>query len=399
MNIIETIKPKLEKDNIIKNIINFRKKSKGNNNTIKYLIIILFLFFLSLIVLFTIIFFSYNLNEKNYLLDNGNFKINSEVKSLSQIIMESKQYYYSKKDNMNYKSFFYSKTKYDVYTLNDSLFVGENNMYYKKYCTIIIMNFQCLGFKENKTDCELFKYLDLTIKNQNNLKNNHENIEEIKEAILPICIIEHSDTNIILSIICPKTLSNNLKNNIILAFKNIKPNLSKIKIKNGDDANIKINNKKGKLFINIIDKSENNQNQKYEIIRNIITDKNGNLEIINKTTKYEIFEKDKIEYEIFVGNSFENMSIKKKNSIEEIFFRQNLNIILDLINPLMEKQKYSELNLSNNYFTNEFSFKRIFDNDDFDFPDVKEEKFLYDKIKEKFLYDKINGIDITLNLK
>ena len=231
MNIIETIKPKLEKDNIIKNIINFRKKSKGNNNTIKYLIIILFLFFLSLIVLFTIIFFSCHLNEKNYLLDNGNFKINSEVKSLSQLIMESKQYYYSKKDNMNYKSFFYSKTKYDVYTLNDSLFVGENNMYYKKYCTIIIMNFQCLGFKENKTDCELFKYLDLTIKNQNNLKNNHENIEEIKEAILPICIIEHSDTNIILSIICPKTLSNNLKNNIILAFKNNKKNLSKIKIK------------------------------------------------------------------------------------------------------------------------------------------------------------------------
>ena len=96
---------------------------------------------MSLIVLFTIIFFSYNLNEKNYLLDNGNFKINSEVKSLSQLIMESKQYYYSKKDNMNYKSFFYSKTKYDVYTLNDSLFVGENNMYYKKYSTIIIMNF------------------------------------------------------------------------------------------------------------------------------------------------------------------------------------------------------------------------------------------------------------------
>ena len=179
---------------------------------------------------------------------------------------------------------------------------------------------------------------------------------------MPICIIEHSDTNIILSIICPKTLSNNLKNNIILAFKNIKPNLSKIKIKNKNEANIKINNKKGKLSINIIEKSENNQNQKYEIIKNIITDKNGNLEIINKTTKYEIFEKDKIKYEIFVENSFENMSIKKKNSIEEIFFRQNLNIILDLINPLMEKQKYSELNLSNNYFTNEFSFKRILDN-------------------------------------
>ena len=56
------------------------------------------------------------------------------------------------------------------------------------------------------------------------------------------------------------------------------------------------------------------------------------------------------------------MSIKKKNNIEEIYFGKNLNIILDLITPLMEKQKYSELNLSNNYFTNEFSFKRILDN-------------------------------------
>ena len=95
------------------------------------------------------------------------------------------------------------------------------------------------------------KYLDLTIQNQNNLRRNNENIEELKKVILPLCIIEHSDTNIILSINCPETLSDNLKNNLIYSFKNIKPNLSKTNFQN---YNLRFNNIDEQVDINIGDK-------------------------------------------------------------------------------------------------------------------------------------------------
>ena len=59
--------------------------------------------------------------------------------------------------------------------------------------------------------------------------------------MLPICLIEHSNDNIILSVTCPESLSENLKNNIILAFKSIKPNFSRGKIQN-NNLNITIKN-------------------------------------------------------------------------------------------------------------------------------------------------------------
>lgn len=66
--------------------------------------------------------------------------------------------------------------------------------------------------------------MDLNIKNTNNLRGIDESsMEKVKDVILPICLIEHTDTNIILSVTCPKTLSSNLKNDIILAFESIKP--------------------------------------------------------------------------------------------------------------------------------------------------------------------------------
>lgn len=55
------------------------------------------------------------------------------------------------------------------------------------------------------------------------LRRNDENNDLIRNIILPICIVEHTDTNIILSLTCPDSLSKSFKNEIIQAFKSIKP--------------------------------------------------------------------------------------------------------------------------------------------------------------------------------
>ncbi len=118
----------------------------------------------------------------------------------------------------------FTKAKLDLYTLNESLAIEDNKDFYSsKYYTVITINSMCTAFSAGKSDCELEQYLDLTVKNKNLRSINEEDLDIIKEAILPICIIEHTDTNIINSVTCPETLSYNLKEDIISSFQSIKP--------------------------------------------------------------------------------------------------------------------------------------------------------------------------------
>ena len=47
--------------------------------------------------------------------------------------------------------------------------------------------------------------------------------DNIEELTLPICIIGHTETNIILSVSCPNNLEYNLKQIIIDTFESMKP--------------------------------------------------------------------------------------------------------------------------------------------------------------------------------
>ena len=77
-------------------------------------------------------------------------------------------------------------------------------------------------------ECQLERQLDLNIKDQSNLRRDEEDAEElIKKAILPICIVEHTDRNLMISITCPETLDPSYKADIMRAFSNIKPNTMK----------------------------------------------------------------------------------------------------------------------------------------------------------------------------
>lgn len=132
--------------------------------------------------------------------------------------------------------------------------------------------------KISNTDCELNKYLDLTIEKTNNSgirridenENNEEIIEEIKELILPICIIKHTDNNIIFLVTCPENLSENLKNSLISSFQIIKP-VSAENYKDYNLARFKTNKVDNNIIINIYDKRCDDSNKNYicETIRNV----------------------------------------------------------------------------------------------------------------------------------
>ena len=331
----------------IPKIIDKLKGSKGKNKFIqkelkqilcssKKFLIVFTIIILTLVACLSILFVVNQKEEKEGI--QNKFEINTKINSLSQFVMNLTQIHYSISDKMKYDFSHFIKTKYDIFTLNESLLKKENKFNFKIYFTAIIINSICFELKENTTNCELEKYLDLSIKNNDKLRINKDTLEEIKEAILPICLIEHSSDNNILSVTCPETLSDNLKNNIILAFQNIKPILSKDRIQNNNLLNCNGNI----VHINMIDnKCKNsilNEKQICETIIKIFIDKNGNLKKNNKIYKSTFIKDDKNKYYNNLNYSFEEISNKNDNNDIENNFKYNLKQILELIKPLMKKE-------------------------------------------------------------
>ena len=372
-------------------------EQRKSSSYIKILSLALGLVSLCTIAICLIVFFTMKKKVKSKgIFNESNFVINTNVNSLSQFLMKSYQKHNSVSNVINSSFSVFTQAKYDIYTLNESNPEQNTDLYTKKYKTVIIINSQCISFKENNKNCELDKYLDLTIKNKTNTSITNENIEEIKKAILPICIIEHTDNNIIFTITCPENLSVNLKNNIISAFQSIKPISLKENYNNYNLARYTINSINNHKEINIFDKRCDYSNENYicETITNLTTDNMGNLEKSNKVSKFEMIKDDKNKYYNNLNYSFENITTHKDGNSDEDNFKYNLNIILDLIKPLMKKEEFITINMLNNSTNNisnfHFSKRKLEDEENMNYIGVKE---------ESFFNQQLFGVNLGINLK
>ena len=181
---------------------------------------------IAIILIISLVFGLKKDKKENYYNTGIKFQINSKQDSLTQFLYESSEIYETTSKGEASPYIFYTKILYDIYTLNSTYASIQEQKYYKnKYLTTIAINKYCnkLTSKEEDNNCEMKTIFDLNRKEDYNLRRNEEDIDIIKNAILPICLVEHTNTNLIISINCPYTISLNLKNDIIKAFKNIKP--------------------------------------------------------------------------------------------------------------------------------------------------------------------------------
>ena len=130
----------------------------------------LIVFIILLSIIFACLTFLLRLNnlQKNEENIQPSFIINTKVNSYNQFLMKSSQKINSISNSINSNYSIFSQAKYDIYTLNESIYSGKSNLYSTIFFTAIIINSQCFEFENNKTNCELTQYLDLTIKNKNN---------------------------------------------------------------------------------------------------------------------------------------------------------------------------------------------------------------------------------------
>ena len=170
--------------------------------------------------------------EEAKVIFSPSFKINSKVDTLTQLSQKFLQKYETETKDEKTKMLILNKAVYDIYTLNSTSSSKEDKYFYTNlYTTVITVNSLCTksSFDSAEVDCNLEQYLDLNKRESNNLRRNEEENEEelLKSAIIPLCIVEHTDTNLIISLTCPKTLEERFKNDIIRAFQNIKPDSTK----------------------------------------------------------------------------------------------------------------------------------------------------------------------------
>ena len=214
---------------------------------------------------------------------------------------------------------------------------GGTNYYEKKITTSVVINSLCAALEG--IDCEYTSYLDLTINygggDRRNLDDDDANIDDLT---LPLCIIEHTETNIILSVSCPRNLENNLKQIIIDAFESMKPKTIKGPEEDKSLADTIIEERDNKIYINSFYKicKDDEMDKICDNDLDLITDKDGNLISCNRLLKTET-ESMSDEYEIEVVT-------ENGGSLDPNVYRTNLENILDFIGTNMEKETYIHAN-------------------------------------------------------
>lgn len=183
------------------------------------------------------------------------FKVISKEKTLTQLSQKSFQIYETMVDGEKSSYIILNKAILDIYTINStSASDFEKNLFSTKYTTVISVNSFCSKYTSvpENDDCSLEKILDLNKVEANNLRRNEEEIDEnlIRQAVLPICVVEHTETNILISFNCPETLSENFKSDIRRAFGNVKPGTMKGFEFDKGYVDTKTEEKDDKIYIN-----------------------------------------------------------------------------------------------------------------------------------------------------
>ena len=266
------------------------------------------------------------------------FGISSKVGTLTQTLMELKQELKIKSTDSN--EYLFSKALFDTYVISeDSPEPSQISKFYnKKITTSISINSLCSA--SEGTDCEFMKYLDLSENNKKNLRNVEEEIN-IEELTIPICLIEHTDSNIILSINCPNNIEENFKSLLKFAFENIKPETIKGAEDNKNYADINVETKEEKIYINSFSKlceDEERDDKTCESQKKIITDKNGNFissnHILKTETNLNINECD---------YNFKDITLENSENLSTDNYKSNLNSFLNLLKNYMKKEKYDDM--------------------------------------------------------
>ena len=142
------------------------------------------------------------------------FEFRTEVGDLYSINVEQK--YIEEITTNGLKNFQYvdRKTNYKIYIISETNSTEETKYFYNKtFLAAILISSQCTDTKND--NCEPEPYIELTEIKKGNLRFLDE-IPDLKDIPLPLCLFNITNNDVITSIKCPETLQKNIRRNMIL---------------------------------------------------------------------------------------------------------------------------------------------------------------------------------------
>ena len=333
---------------------------------------------------------NYEINSEEY---KKELNLKTTVNDLRRLSLKQISYENLLIDGIEVKMKSFKNKNYDIYIISEQEADLLNKQYYNKiYTGSISIVSQCLSDEDE--NCEPYKLVDLS-NSKKNLRNLKE-LDDLKDIPIPLCLFNISDNNIILSIKCPESLPENLKNEFISHLNYFRP-LDKSSSKKVDkfdiiskDDNIKVITKKSKGSCDLDYKTDSS----CDSVFNITKDAKGNLLSIEEISYLNITTD--------LNNGFKkNKTTKlidetsKINSLNPDKYKTILNDLLLKLNPYLKYENLFSINNLNQYKTkllvNEINNVRNLEQDE-----IIEGTF----VKEESLFEKdCFGKKISLNLK
>ena len=283
------------------------------------------------------------------------FKFNTKVHDLKKIFVHQKTIEEIMIDNNITRIFLDRKTIYYLYIISESEpNEDEFNYYNKMYTIAITIAGEC--FSRENENCVPKQLLDLTNTDNNEEDNNSEEINDLKDIPLPLCLFNITNKDIITSITCHKLIPENKIRMIVLDLYFFRPSILKrlnkeesnntISYTNLDNNKKLIRETKGGICdiqhpynslcisdLNITVDSESNlleyDEVNYMIVKNDennLYEKNKITKLIDETTKMRSFNYEKYE-----------QSLNKLLPKLEPHFKTNI---------LFSKKDYEEANIT-----------------------------------------------------
>ena len=237
------------------------------------------------------------------------------------------------------ENFLYRITFYDIIFFQEKKSEKYQEKYFNKtYTGSIALSSECLSY-ENK-ECEPQQFIDL---NDNNISDsrNLEEINDLKDIPIFLCLFEITDNDVILSLSCPDTLSKGRKDTMVLDLYFYKPP-SIERPNKGNGVNINVQQKDDKIYIRNTDIGKCSIKSPY--LSNCTTDFNLTTDLEGNVLAYEELCFSNItadERNIYIKNKITKLlDVTDDYNIDSEKYKAKLNEFLPLLTPYM---KYNQL--------------------------------------------------------
>ena len=176
------------------------------------------------------------------------FELNNKISEPYRVNVKQKYTEVTLTNGIKNNQFVGRDTNYEIFIINETNSSEETINYFNKtYTAAILISSECIDTKSD--NCEPQQMIDLTKVTRRNLRALEE-IPDLKDIPLPLCLFNMTDNDVITSMKCPETMPKNIRQNMILDLYFFRPPAIKRPDKKGNNVTIVKSMENGKNHIN-----------------------------------------------------------------------------------------------------------------------------------------------------